>query len=166
MKNSKNENSCDCPLECNAIKYSYYYVSSPLDPVKLCPSSKGSEDFLMKDFYENPMPPMLLKRMEMFVYNSSDKMSISCKKNVPYNAEVTFRLATNTMTVTVTSRRLSFFDKLSGFGTGIQNISIFFKLLISGGILGLFTGMSILSMVEIVFWMFRYLVSSCRIEKK
>ena len=127
MKNSKKEDSCDCPLECNAIKYSYYYVSSPLDPVKMCPSSKGSEDFLMRDFYENPMPPMLLKRMEMFVYNSSDRIPISCMKNIPYRAEVTFRLATNTMTVTVTSRRLSFFDKLSGFGIGIQNNSIFFN---------------------------------------
>ena len=54
--------------------------------------------------------------MEKFVHNSSDDMADICKTSIQYKAEVIFRLATNTMTVTVSSRRLSFFDKLSGFG--------------------------------------------------
>ena len=62
---------------------------------------------------------------------------------------MTFRLATDTVSVTVRSRRLSFFDKLSGFG----------------GILGLFTGMSILSMVEVAFWILRYFVRRENFEK-
>ena len=36
--------------------------------------------------------------------------------NINANIFCLLRLATNEMSVTVTSRRLSFFDKLSGFG--------------------------------------------------
>ena len=38
------------------------------------------------------------------------------KKYLKYQAVVIFKLATNDVAVTVTSRRLSFFDKISGFG--------------------------------------------------
>ena len=64
--------------------------------------------------------------MVKFVHNRSDDVADVCMTSIQYKAEVIFRLATNTMTVTVSSRRLSFFDKLSGFG-------IFFvqKLLVS-----------------------------------
>ena len=65
MKNVTSEEACNCPLECDAINYSYYFVSSPFDPAKMCPRNKdkeklqkiGSPDFLMKEFYLSPMPP-------------------------------------------------------------------------------------------------------------
>ena len=82
---------CDCPLECDAIKYSYYYVSSKFEPDKMCPSKAGKEDFLMKEFYLDPMPPKLLTRMEMFAYNETDGVHEICKKNIKYKAEVIFR---------------------------------------------------------------------------
>ena len=52
----------------------------------------------------------------MFLDNVTDDQSEICKRNIKYRAEVTFQLATHTIAVTVISRRLSFFDKLSGFG--------------------------------------------------
>ena len=47
--------------------------------------------------------------------NSSDEEDL-CKRLLPFRALVTFRLATDTVTVTTRTRRLSFFDKLSAFG--------------------------------------------------
>ena len=40
----------------------------------------------------------------------------------------------------------------------LSNVNIFPVYLLWGGILGLFTGMSILSMVEVIFWIVRYLI--------
>ena len=116
MKNSSYEDKCDCPIECNAIDYSYYFVSSPFNPEELCPSKMIRNRFLMKEYYKNVLPPQLLRRMRMFYTNISDGQQENCRRNVPYRAEVVFRLATDTMTVTVASKRLSFFDKLSSFG--------------------------------------------------
>ena len=118
MGNVTNEEQCNCPLECDALNYSYYYVSSPFEPDEMCPSTikTSTEDFLMKEFYKNSMPSKLVRKMEKFAYNSTDDREDLCRISIKYKAEVIFRLATNTMVVTLTSRRLSFFDKLSGFG--------------------------------------------------
>ena len=43
-------------------------------------------------------------------------------KYLPYRAQVSFRLATDTVSVIVRTRRLSFFDKLSAFGKGNSTI--------------------------------------------
>ena len=120
MGNVTYEEECNCPLECDALNYSYYYVSSPFDPVEMCPSNILTEDYLMKESYKNPMPSQLLRKMEKYAYNSTDDMEDLCRISIKYKAEVIFRLATNTMAVTLTSRRLSFFDKLSGFGMIFQ----------------------------------------------
>ena len=117
MSNVTNEEKCYCPLECDAISYSYSILSSPLDPDILCPKNDIKDDFLMKEFYKNQKPPKLLRQMELYAYNKTADKSDLCRKNMKYRAEIYFRLATNTMSVTVSSRRLSFFDKLSGFGT-------------------------------------------------
>ena len=93
--------------------------SNPFDPDEMCPKTLPSYAQMMKEFYENKFPPQFIRNLKMFkgVKNnvSSDESEI-CKKNIQYRAEVTFQLATNEMPVTVISRRLSFFDKLSGFG--------------------------------------------------
>ena len=51
MANSTTEEKCDCPLECDGIYYSYYFVSSPLNPDKMCPGEDNKGSFLMKEFY-------------------------------------------------------------------------------------------------------------------
>ena len=70
----------------------------------------------MKEFYDKKYPPQLMRNMEWFAYNTTADTTDICKKKIQYRALVIFKLAANTMTVTVNSRRLSFFDKLSGFG--------------------------------------------------
>ena len=66
--------------------------------------------------FEDPFPPVFISRAREFISNESSDMTELCKRLLPYRAQVTFRLATDTVSVTVRSRRLSFFDKLSAFG--------------------------------------------------
>ena len=52
---------------------------------------------------------------------------------------------------------------LPGQTSRICNVFMFH---VSGGMLGLFTGMSILSMAEVAFWIFKYLVNTRRCIQK
>ena len=116
MNDAKLNKNCDCPLECNAVSYSYYYVSSPFNMEEICPNKKFKTDFLMKPYYENLIPSQFTRNIKRFYFNETSDIGEICKIQSQYRAHVIFQLATNTMSVTVTSRRLSFFDKLSGFG--------------------------------------------------
>ena len=121
MKNAQIIEKCNCPLECEAITYDYEYVSTPFDPDVMCPNLAGKAN-LMKDYYDNPLPSKMSRNM-MAYFNFSPPKSDSdvCKHDIQFRAMVIFRLATDTMTVTTTSRRLSFFDKLSSFGKKNHN---------------------------------------------
>ena len=114
------EVSCDCPTECNFISYSFTTVSTKFDENELCPSeSLNPDDFLMKPFYERHriFSPKFEKKLLKIKNNVSMTDWVDdCKENLPYRAVVDFKLVTDTMSVTVMSRRLSFFDKLSAFG--------------------------------------------------
>ena len=147
MENVSITLGCGCPMDCDSVSYSYSIVSNPMSGEEEC-LAKGKES-VFEEFYKDPFPPMFISRARKFISNDSSDLTELCKRLLPYRAEVTFRLATDTVSVTVRSRRLSFFDKLSAFG----------------GILGLFTGMSILSVVEVAFWSLRYLLQRRNLEK-
>ena len=51
--------------------------------------------------------------------NTSEDPETICEKDVQFKAEVIFRIATNDVSVTVVTRRLSFFDKVSAFGKNL-----------------------------------------------
>ena len=121
MANSSLEKNCDCPLECDHNGYSFSLVSKPLDTDEMC--SIGVQDNAMKEFYRKPFPPTFIRILRNAAYNETmDSMEI-CKRNVQYRAELTFQLAANTLPVTIISRRMSFFDKLSGFGKKMVSIN-------------------------------------------
>ena len=116
MQNFTLEEECDCPLDCDSFTYSYSLVSSPLKEDELCASKLDAATPLMTDFYRKPFPKHFIRQLEKYANNiSADPFKI-CSKNLKYRAVVIFELATNEVSVTITSRRLSFFDKLSGFG--------------------------------------------------
>ena len=73
-------------------------------------------NFLMKQFYEHKFPPEFVRKLIQAKSNISANEVEYCKKNLQYRAEVIFRMASDTVSVTVVSRRLSFFDKMSAFG--------------------------------------------------
>ena len=70
----------------------------------------------MEPFYKNIFPPPFVRSMMKVKYNFSETAVENCKRNLQYRAEIIFRMATDSMPVTVMSRRLSFFDKMSAFG--------------------------------------------------
>ena len=116
MKNFTLETKCDCPLDYDSITYSYSLVSSRLKEDELCAGSQKSPTPLMTDFYEKPFPKLFIRQLRNFAKNISADTYEICSKYLKYRAVVIFQLATNDVSVTITSRRLSFFDKLSGFG--------------------------------------------------
>ena len=125
------EDQCDCPTQCNFISYSFTTVSTPFDGNELCPpESLNSDNFLMKPFYENKVPPKFIRKLWKIKYNSSkdDDMSY-CKDTLKYRAEVIFRLATDSIYVTVLSKRLSSFDMLSSLGK-YHRLDVIYLLLV------------------------------------
>ena len=116
MKNVTLEKECDCPLDCDSITYSYSLVSSRLYENEICTGNQNSPTPLMKDFYRKPFPKLFIRRLQKFAKNISADTFEICSKYLKYRAVVIFKIATNDVSVTITSRRLSFFDKLSGFG--------------------------------------------------
>ena len=121
MNNDTLEDMCDCPMECNSISYSFTLESTEFDPKEVCPDIFGSgfdeyENFVMKPFYEHKYPAQFIRSLRSIQSNISNTDMEYCKKNLKYRSEVIFRLATDSMSVTVLSSRLSFFDKMSAFG--------------------------------------------------
>ena len=122
MKNASRMKNCKCPMECNAISYSFSLVSTPFNPQKMCPKNEGKTEFLMKDFYLNKYPPRFVRRLIEFKQNKSSDNDVNCRRNIQYRAEVIFTLATDSISVTVISRRLTFMDRLSAFGNWFIDI--------------------------------------------
>ena len=125
MRNTPTDWTCDCPMECNTISYSFSVVVTPFDPEEMCPRYDDFDDFLMKPFYDRNriFSPKFEKKLLEIKNNVSMTDEVDdCKENLPYRAVVDFKLVTDTMSVTVMSRRLSFFDKLSAFGKSTKYI--------------------------------------------
>ena len=113
MKNTPNDWKCDCPMECTSISYTFSLVSTPFIEEELCPHQDYYQkyDFLMKPYYENKTPSPFVRKLMKTKSNASFDEREICKEKLQYMAEVNFKLVTDTLTVTVMSRRLSFFDK-------------------------------------------------------
>ena len=116
MKNFTLEKECDCPVDCDSITYSYSLYSTPFNYDYFCSGSLKNPTPLMKGFYKEPFPKIFIRKLRMLVKNISDDTLENCKRYLKYRALVTFRLGTNDVAVTVKSKRLTFFDKLSAFG--------------------------------------------------
>ena len=116
MQNITLEEDCVCPRECNYRSYSFSFVSTPFDPKKMRPRGVSSIDFMMEQFYLNKSPPQFIRRLKEIKDNVTADVDTYCKRNIQYRAEVIFRLATDSVSLTVITKRLSFFDKLSAFG--------------------------------------------------
>ena len=80
----------------------------------------------MEELFLHKFPPQFVRNIRKYVKNVTSNEIEICKKSIQFRAEVTFQLATNTMSVTVISRRLSFFDKLSGFGINRKLQKLFY----------------------------------------
>ena len=152
-------------MECTSVSYSFRVVSTKFDEKEICQST---EDTLKDQFNYHKFPRQFIRKLIKFKHNISDDEVDYCTRNLKYRAQAIFRLETDSMSVTVMSRRLSFFDKMSAFGTYKYRQVGFIPMVTNatGGTLGLFTGISILSMMEVVFWVVRYLVTKARVGRE
>ena len=107
-------------MECNSISYQFTLESTPLGKAEMCPYARLAEwthdNLLMKEFYIKKTPPQFVRDLKLLKNNISSDAQEYCKKNLDYRAEVIFKMATDTLPVTVLSSRLSFFEKMSAFG--------------------------------------------------
>ena len=126
MKNAPSEVTCDCPMECNTLSYSFSVVSTPYNTDEIC--TVGGDESFMWSFYQNKYPPQHVRTLMKIKSNISDDAMDYCRKNLHYRAEVIFRLATDIMPVTVMSSRLSFFDKMSAFGKYIAKVILCYSI--------------------------------------
>ena len=152
-------------MECTSISYSFRVVSTKFDEKEICQST---EDTLKDQFNYHKFPRQFIRKLIKIKNNVSEDEISYCTRNLKYRAQAIFRLETDSMSVTVMSRRLSFFDKMSAFGTYKYRQVGFIPMVTNatGGTLGLFTGISILSMMEVVFWVVRYLVTNTRVRRE
>ena len=109
-------------MGCNELSYSFSFVSTPLDRDELCTQTEYGS--LMWSFYQNKYPPQHVRTLLKIKSNISDDAEEYCRKNLEYRAEVIFRMAIDSMPVTVMSSRLSFFDKMSAFGECLTEVCI------------------------------------------
>ena len=116
MANDTLDEQCSCPIECDSIAYSFSVVSTPFNEIGLCSGKQNKPSPLMSEFYLKPFPKLFVRKLKTFLLNETDDTREICMTNIKYRAKVIFKLATNNIAVTVTSKRLSFFDKVSGFG--------------------------------------------------
>ena len=107
-------------MGCDSITYSFSLDSSRLNEDELCSRTQNQPNPLMTDFYKKPFPKLFIRQLRKYGKNISADPFENCNQYLKYRAVVLFQLASNDVSVTITSRRLSFFDKLSGFGKKIS----------------------------------------------
>ncbi len=131
-------NRCQCPLDCTARSYSVQVDMRPLEVDEFC-SGPGVAMFnktmsrlnkaMMYPSYEN-----------LLSYRDDTNLQI-CKNEVRNLVHIDVSVPISFVQNVVKQKRTSFVDQLASLG----------------GVVGLFTGMSLLSFFEILFWMLRCL---------
>ena len=147
MRSSSNINQCQakCPQECTKMLYTASISSEPFDWQGMCEDKNDNYRlyFDPNPFYQYSQPIGILKSYEQMVFNKNMSYLEFCKETLKRIAVVRIKLASNTVTAIKRSKRVT----ITGH---IANI---------GGTLGLFTGMSIMSFIELTFWLCRFLHS-------
>ena len=110
-------------MECNSISYSFRVVSTKFEEKEMCQKTgvhkrENIDKYqnVMAEFKSHKFHPDFVRKLIFLKNNISSDEVEYCKRNLQYKAEAIFRLDTDSMSVTVMSSRLSFFDKMSAFG--------------------------------------------------
>ena len=169
MKSPQSELSCDCPRSCNHVNYAYSVVSTPLDiyDIALCEMLYAARH-PNNMRYLNQVFDRGNRRIKFPWTWVEGNLEEICQETVSQVAVINIQLTSDTITEIVRRRRVTFTDQLASLGNFLPIWSSnYFKFIFSGGVVGLFCGMSILSLVEILFWASRGLRAFlCPIPKK
>ena len=156
LRRMTNNTSCDCPNNCEDVTYSFLGSSKRIEELN-CPKEPHEDNWIHDFYYKDSLPKKFLAFYDYVTDNKEYGEKELCKKNMKYRAIVNFQLVTQSVSRTTQDLKQSFADKLSTFGKFHAQLQcgVFFIVIILGGTLGLFTGMSILSMAEVIFWIIR-----------
>ena len=160
MKNTTLLQQCQeqCPQECTKILYTSSVSSEPFDIDGMC--GEEYDYFEAWFFYVKNHPNGLVRNYEELINGKNMTRLEFCKTVLQRIAIVQIRLASNLVTAIKRSQRVTLTGQLANIGKVQISIQIFsFHLncsILLGGTLGLFTGMSIMSFCEIIFWLCRF----------
>ncbi|TRY68635.1 hypothetical protein TCAL_08884 [Tigriopus californicus] len=144
MADTEQTRNCDCPFDCDSIRYAYSVSSTMLDKDKICKDSSKS----IFSMSETSLPTMLERTFNQLVDGADIETEQICRENLDKIAMVQFQLTSKQVTRIKRDRRVTLADMISTFG----------------GTVGLFTGMSILSVIEMIFWLMR-LISGSKVDE-
>jgi len=140
---SRPGNSCDCPLDCETTRYFYGENSHPIDVEGHCDTATGGYYRRYWDYHRDRNLPEFIRRYEEAIYGKDPSVMEHCINNTRQNvAIVHFHIASSAndqINKIVKTPRVTTADILSNIG----------------GAMGLFTGFSILSFFEIIYWLYR-----------
>ena len=146
MRDSSSINQCQakCPQECTKMLYTTSISSEPFDWQGMCDQDLNYVLYFDPNpFYQYSQPIGIIKSYEQMVFNKNMSNLEFCKETLKRLAVVRIKLASNTVTAIKRSKRVTITGHISNIG----------------GTLGLFTGMSIMSFIELTFWLCRFLHS-------
>ena len=152
MKNTMAVKNCSCPNDCSTTRYSYSVSSNPISKEELC-------NHLLRDYKLHWISHhALIRRFNEIEMGRNFEYNEICEKSSNSFAVVKFEIADQFVTKVKYTPRVTLADTLSNIGKVILSsvcIIIYFPFFSLGGTLGLFGGVSVLSLFEIIYWIYR-----------
>ena len=193
MKDTQSESDGRCLPSCHQLQFTYSEVIEKRDPIAICKVDHKQEALyktyknefepnLAQELYRNKFSELLhkyhivnnwlnAKSSNISALQALDEKAIMkemCEDLVMNNiAKVSVFYEKKKYVKTLTNKRVTLTDKLGTFGKSeyVLYTSLLQESVFLGGTLGLFTGMSFLSMIEIVFWFIKSVQKIPKISK-
>ena len=166
------EDKCyeDCPVDCTLVRYSKVATTSPINLERICKTDwkRGKEDDILEHALQETLggdgaePPKFIRNYQQLVFGKDVGKDVLCMENLKNVAIVRLSVEDRLVQSIKRSRRVRITDHFSNIGECFIDYSktdlICFIL---GGTLGLFCGISIISVFEIIFWCCRLFQTKC-----
>ena len=152
--------SCSCLPICHDIEFAIIEKIEKLDSDDFCYKNLQSQSLRIANLMKEYLGKLGLVRTNMgdFQFNpTNEKAKEICHRLVQNDiAIVSVTFESKKFVRTIMDKKVSFVDKLATLGKIKPSESFFYlKISFKGGTLGLFTGMSLLSLAEMAFWTFK-----------
>ena len=171
MRDSDNLLECDCLPDCEEIVFETEVSAVPLKTKKICSNTGSPErrmamevwsrhhDTLQWRYFQLYDPNKVFIRNFLFNGLSQSELDEACVYTLEtYLAKLSIEIPAPRATRIKKVKRVNFGDQLGTLGNNALQTcmdSTESTFLFSGGTLGLFTGLSLISVVEIFYWMYR-----------
>lgn len=145
------EAQCQCWPDCHTSRYSITEKNFPLDPDQLCHDKKSIPYGLASRIAFYSLSNLFYK----FYKISNDDFNFASMDDDSRIIEICYQLVKNDLArVSVTFASKDYIRTIKD-----TRVTLIGQLGVFGGTLGLFTGMSILSIIEMTFWIFKFFMN-------